>query len=948
MKRLVFTIISSLLLLAVSCEYQELQDNENINNSTETPGTDDEVEDIFSIVQSISYIPRFSDGKATMFYYNDNGEIKPKSAFFDFEIYPASAAAQLLACGEGIFAMKAIYTQPRAAVPSVDMEILSIVEEEGILSIEASGAALSEDFFSGHIAANAYLVISDGENRLSSGYINMIPEESFEKPEEPVEPEVSYGVYFPEQETNFIVDPSFSPVQTLVALRTNVEGDITVPVLLSSSVGDIFYLSPIEFVDGQAETTFTLSYPNAEVGTTYTASIKIEDPLYASNSPDVLTTLDISVLKEERWYPLGKARFFDNWCGWYIGLPVVTETEILQNELNPNKFRIMDPYGPFWALNSYTPKDAPAEYFEIRVLKEGEILWPGKESETKITLSNLIMYDPICTGYYDNTNGGTHHYYHPCNFSSTEAESAWTYNCVLGYQDNGLPTAFQIAPFPYMPGVGGWNYSTEPLVTIIFPGVFDYSLSVETDYCLDGVIPLSFELGIDIETVKYVVAAGELGLSAVKELLAGIKDGTAENVETISGDQIILDERNFVKYAKVGLTCPASGKYTLVAVGFDAGGTAQADQSVVLDYAAATDDSHAVDYTVEVTDTPARFAEKYGKHNSFSFLIYGGTELTDLKVGVYATAYVDVYGLDAIVADLRTETSVSKEALALANSLVGYNDLMTGLTPRTSYTLVVWATNGIFARVITETYKTEPNPEVFKSLGMATYTDDIVSTLFGAPTVTYQVEIQESVDNPGKYRLVNPYGEIYPYNEPGDWDADNTYYLTIDATDPDYVNLVESDLGIDWGYGPMTALSFADYFIATGWATKEELKADGYYGKLVDGVITFNVKTLGLAMGSDLYYANQLGEFKVVLPSASTDTPAEEGTETTAVKKSANLTATPFACYMSKGRVANADILPEVRTVECEISMILAPPSLSVFQRASAICAFEPRLMIYN
>ena len=94
MKRLVFTIISSLLLLAVSCEYQELQDNENINNSTETPGTDDEVEDIFSIVQSISYIPRFSDGKATMFYYNDNGEIKPKSAFFDFEIYPASAAAQ--------------------------------------------------------------------------------------------------------------------------------------------------------------------------------------------------------------------------------------------------------------------------------------------------------------------------------------------------------------------------------------------------------------------------------------------------------------------------------------------------------------------------------------------------------------------------------------------------------------------------------------------------------------------------------------------------------------------------------------------------------------------------------------------------------------------------------------------------------------------------------------
>jgi hypothetical protein len=240
----------------------------------------------------------------------------------------------------------------------------------------------------------------------------------------------------------------------------------------------------------------------------------------------------------------------------------------------------------------------------------------------------------------------------------------------------------------------------------------------------------------------------------------------------------------------------------------------------------------------------------------------------------------------------------------------------------TSYTLVVWGTNGKQTKVFTEIYVTEPNPEVFKSLGMCSYTDDIVCTTFGLSTVTYEVEIQESVDNPGKYRLVNPYGEIYPYNEPGDWDADNTYYLTIDATDPDYVNLVQSDLGIDWGYGPITAMSLADYYIATGQATHEEMKAAGYYGKLVDGVITFNVKTLGIAMGGKLYSANQLGGFKVVLPDASTDTPAEEGSVTASVSKASKVTANSIEYRMIKGRVANLNIEPEVRTVECGISVL--------------------------
>ena len=513
----------------------------------------------------------------------------------------------------------------------------------------------------------------------------------------------------------------------------------------------------------------------------------------------------------------------------------------------------------------------------------------------------------------------------------------------MGYQENGLPTALQIAPFPYMPGVGGWNYSTEPLVTIVFPGavLVDYSFDVAADYTVDGVTPVSFELGVDINSINYVVAAGELGYAAMTELVAAVAAGTAENLETITAEDMFLDEEEAVKYASLALTCPATGQYTLVAVGLDAEGNAQASQTVVFDYVAADDDDFDVEYVVEVNDTPARYAALgHNATNSFSFLVYGGNDLVDAKVNVYTTADVQKYGLDVIVADLRTESSkvnhsVSEEALELVNSVTGYGDVITGLKDNTSYTLVVWATNGIQTKVETVVYQTEKNPEVFKSLGKALYSDDLVGSLFKAPVVEYEVEIEESVENPGKYRLVNPYGAAFPYNEPGDYDADNDYYLVIDATDPNYVNVLPGDLGVDWGYGMMYVMTYADYFIATGQATQEMLKEYGYYGKLVDGVITFAAKTILVGDDEGMYVGTPNGGFKVVLPSASTETP-EEATPAVSSISSTKSSSEVFERYMPKGRFAGLEIDNEVRTVNCEVSVIANPVRKTVERNISS------------
>lgn len=171
------------------------------------------------------------------------------------------------------------------------------------------------------------------------------------------------------------------------------------------------------------------------------------------------------------------------------------------------------------------------------------------------------------------------------------------------------------------------------------------------------------------------------------------------------------------------------------------------------------------------------------------------------------------------------------------------------------------------------------------SLGMASYTDAIVGAAYGAENVTYEVEIQESDDTPGLYRLVNPYGEKFPYNEKGDWDDSRNYYLEINATDPEGVFIAVQNTGLNWGDGNFYVYSEAAYYLDNG-KTLEEAKAAGVCGKLENGIITFPAKKLFfgfLENSSDLYSTNADGGFKIELPSSSN--PKSYSTNTRAISR---------------------------------------------------------------
>ena len=160
-------------------------------------------------------------------------------------------------------------------------------------------------------------------------------------------------------------------------------------------------------------------------------------------------------------------------------------------------------------------------------------------------------------------------------------------------------------------------------------------------------------------------------------------------------------------------------------------------------------------------------------------------------------------------------------------------------------------------------------------LGLCDYVDDIATSLFMVDPVRFKVKVQQDEANPGFYRIVDPWAN-YPYKEqvvndpdcPGTFSEGDSYYILIDTTDPDYVRMLESPLGVDDGYGEGTAFSLTELVgeVVGAFPLKQE-DADKSAGKLTDNVITFPViRALAIEQDGSYYAANGNGAFALALP----------------------------------------------------------------------------------
>ena len=247
----------------------------------------------------------------------------------------------------------------------------------------------------------------------------------------------------------------------------------------------------------------------------------------------------------------------------------------------------------------------------------------------------------------------------------------------------------------------------------------------------------------------------------------------------------------------------------------------------------------ASDVSVEIG-----YAGLNGDNTAVDVLISSvGVDVTSVRVGVGAGT-----DTESIANQIESGSLEYKEITSAGELELPFNYTEAG-----RYTVVAISYKGDTPRTVvgsTFAFAGVGDPsEGWTSLGYVDYTDGYMISVYGTPLTTYQVEIQEKDDTPGYYRLVNPYGAAYPYNDPGDWDDSIDSYLYVDATIPDMVTIPYSEQTLNWGQGELTCWCGAEYFQTQGYDI-DTIYDYGYFGYLYNNLIFFNPQTLIAYVGT--------------------------------------------------------------------------------------------------
>lgn len=566
------------------------------------------------------------------------------------------------------------------------------------------------------------------------------------------------GVYFPKQdiiEETQIFDPTQEKVAIIKVARGVSEGALTLAPKVSLSEitsagtvdGDVslFTVSDIVFEDGQTETEIEIEFPEVKEGVQYSLHLAVEGDQYTSKYSSKVNTCDFKVMcvaYQDFLNPVtkepAKVTFKQGWWGEthtaYIKYYEVdgirhcqTYDEALVGEGNTK--------GGFWGMGEDQhltflwyrvddPKCSDCGEKHTHTIPAG--YEPAPEGAEVMTFDGYQEFDfgwssgkPVVVDYYyyQLENGYPRPYLHFLDANSLYDNASYYdgnggfYFWILGYNTVANPNS-------------GWSFPEDYDIIGIAEGFTraDYSLKLDagiTEYNAKAeanVVPVSFQVGPDVDKVGYTI-------------LEGIASGAAIDAEiaAIAKDTIDFKYATFVEAEGKSFTdsiaLDKSGIYTLVAVGLDTLKKAQSAASINFKYLA-TDDQDKVIVSVSASTTEAYASKGYNPDASLAYTISGAGITGAIPMVYSAVEVVGEGGIEKLVSELEGDPNrffdmlkdeeftgkLSAGALASAND-EGYTDIYTsGVTPGTEYYVIVWATNGYGTAVVYDTMTTTGDP----------------------------------------------------------------------------------------------------------------------------------------------------------------------------------------------------------------------------------------------
>ena len=252
------------------------------------------------------------------------------------------------------------------------------------------------------------------------------------------------GVSFTASTLATVEVPASNPVFDVEIVRGNTvgaaTGNLTATLKAGNEVIPGATVSAFNFADGQNSTTVSVNIAPLAVGVAGTITLTIDD---ADASIGGVKSTTMKVSKAYEWKSLGKGYFLDNFFG------MESEPEILKAE-GFDRYRVIEPCEPYRIANADTDS------------------WVASSSAPFIEFwveDGLVFWDEWFTGQnYDGDKASPIYAWHPSAFSSLNDPEFWQYSKFLDAK------TVQLAPYYYIDGVGGWNYTQrDGVVYIVLP-----------------------------------------------------------------------------------------------------------------------------------------------------------------------------------------------------------------------------------------------------------------------------------------------------------------------------------------------------------------------------------------------------------------------------------------------------------------------------------------------
>lgn len=253
------------------------------------------------------------------------------------------------------------------------------------------------------------------------------------------------GVSFTASTLATVEVPASNPVFDVEIVRGNTVGAATGNLTATLKAGNAevsgVTVSGYSFADGQNSTTVSVNISPLEVGVAGSLTLTIAD---ADASIGGVKSATMKVSKAYEWKSLGKGQFYDNFFG------MTSQPEILKAE-GFDRYRVIE----------------PCEDFRAEAIAGGDT-WAAASSAPFIELwveDGLVFWEDWFTGQnYDGDKAQPIMACHPSGWSSMSTADFWQFSKFLDEK------TIQLAPYYYIDGVGGWNYTQKDgVVYIVLP-----------------------------------------------------------------------------------------------------------------------------------------------------------------------------------------------------------------------------------------------------------------------------------------------------------------------------------------------------------------------------------------------------------------------------------------------------------------------------------------------